>query len=49
MVGSFLSMTNVNNTKQRLIDTEALSECSELRWCAQEANLCQLHGELIET
>ena len=49
MIGSFFALTDVNKTKQRLVDTEALSKRSELRRSAQKSDLRQLHCKLIKT
>jgi hypothetical protein len=40
MVGPLFPLTDVNNTKQRLIDAETLREYSKFGRSADKANLC---------
>jgi hypothetical protein len=49
MVGSLLALTDVNNTKEGLIDVEALCKRPKLRRTAKKSDLRQLHGQLLKT
>jgi hypothetical protein len=48
VVGTFFALSDVNNTKKRLVDGEALGECAEQMRMAKHANRCELLRELIE-
>jgi hypothetical protein len=48
VVGTFFALSDVNNTKKRLVDGEALGECAEQMRMAKHPDRSELLRELIE-
>lgn len=44
VVGPFFTLTNVDNTKQRLVDAEPLGKRSKFLRVTQQSNLLQLES-----
>jgi hypothetical protein len=49
MIGSLFSLADVDDTKEGLVDTEALRKDPQLSRSAKKSDLRQLHRKLIKT
>lgn len=49
MIGSLLSVADVNYRKQRLVYAEALGKDTHILWVSKQPNLTQLLSQFIKT